>query len=262
MLSYRELQHAAALIDRDFRGARVQRIVQAGLRELCLVLRDARRETTGLHFCVEPARARVLRGAAPRGDGAAASGFGELLRARLKSQHLRGARILSRDRLVEFVFDNELCLLLAVMGPRSNLLLLDGDQRVLGSLRPLPETHRRLRPGGVWEAPKSDPPREGADRFAELDDDAWWEAMRGHYQGLESREHDEAVQRRVAKALRKARQALDKKRGLLEGDIAAGEEAARLRQDGERLKSVIAELAPGVGEARGSDFAPVLDLEK
>lgn len=253
MLSLRELERAAAAVDRELCGARVQRVAEPGPRELCLVLRDANRENQGLYFCVEPARARLLRGPAPRGEPAA-SGFAELLRARLKGQHLRAAELPWRDRLVALRFDNDLTLLLAVMGSRSNLLLLDRDDRILGSLRPLSETHRTLRPGGPWAPPTTEAPREGEDRFAELDDDAWWEAMREQYRAAQSDEREEVQRRRVTRSLRKARQTLEKKRSLLEGDARAGEEATRLRRDGERLKALLSQLDPDAREARGTDF--------
>ncbi len=254
MLSLRELERAAAAIDRELRGARVQRVIEPGPRELCLVLRDARRENRGLRFCVEPAVARVLLGPAPRGSDRTPSGFCELLRARLKGQPLRSAELVGGDRVLGLRFEGGLVLLLAVMGPRSNLFLLDDDGRILGSLRPLSETHRNLRPGGVWEPPQTPAPRQGEDRFADREDDAWWEALRAHYAGVASREREGTQHKRLARALRKARQALEKKRGLLAGDAAAGETAARLRRDGERLKSVLGGLDPDTREVRGTDY--------
>ncbi len=254
MMSLRELDRAAETLDSGLRGARVQRVTATAPRDLWLVLRDAGREQHGVQLCVEPARARLLQGPPPKGESVAAAGFVDLLRARLKGQTLRRVELPWRDRLIALRFDNDLVLMLAVMGPRSNLLLLDESGRVLGSLRPLAETHRGLRPGGVFAPPETVAPREGEDRFADLEGDAWWDALRAHYDAAQGQEREDALHKRVARALRKARQALEKKRTLLEGDARAGDEALRLRRDGERLKGLLGILDPVAREASGTDY--------
>ena len=59
-------------------------------------------------------------------------------------------------------------LLLAVLGPRSNLFLLDADRRIVASLRPLAKTRPELSLGEAWRSPASRPPSEGEDRFADV----------------------------------------------------------------------------------------------
>ena len=169
MMSLAELRRAVAIVDRECAGARVEKIVQPDARRIVLTLYRGARGEVHLLFCCEPRSARLsvieTRPAAPP----APPGFAQLLRARLGGARVAGARIVDGDRQAALRFEGEAGdfeLLLAILGPRTNLHLLDGEGHVLGALRPLGETRRDLAIGSVWKSPASKPPDEGGDRCA------------------------------------------------------------------------------------------------
>ena len=134
-------------------------------------------------------------------------------------------------------------------------MLRDEEQRVVGALRPLAETRRDLVLGAPFRSPPSAPPPPGADRWAELADDAFFAAVEAAADEREARGAEAQLRARLERALRRAEQSLAKKRTLLEADAAAGEEAEALRRQGELLKTVVARLKPGAREARVHDYA-------
>ena len=125
----------------------------------------------------------------------------------------------------------------------------------LGALRPLAETRRDLALGSPWKSPASKPPSEGEDRFAAEPDERFFVAVEASAAQREGAQETDTLQRRLDRALRRALAGIEKKVSLLRGDAAAGDVVAKLRQQGELLKSAVASVKRGASEVRVRDFA-------
>lgn len=253
-----ELRRAVALVDRALAGARVERVVVPDERRVVLTLHAREAGTAHLLLCAEPATARLSIVAEKPAAAPSPPAFAQLLRARLGGARLLGASLLGGDRQALLRFEGPEgahALLLALLGPRSNAVLLDAGERVVGALRPLAETRRDLALGEPWRSPASAPPAAGEDRFAAAPDDGFFTAVEQAAAEREARGAEGALRARLERALRRAAQTLEKKRALLAADAGGGEEAERLRRQGELLKGAVAQLRPGAREARARDFA-------
>jgi predicted ribosome quality control (RQC) complex YloA/Tae2 family protein len=257
MMTLRELTRAVEIIDRELAGARVERIAVAAARRVVVSLRARERGEVHLLLCSDPACARLSLLEARPASGSAPAPFAELLRARIAGTRLAGARILDADRVAALRFEGPEAaheLLLALLGPRTNVLLLDGELRIAGSLRPLVETRRDLAAGAPWRSPASRPPPAGEDRFAGVPDARFFAELEA-LAGERERAMREAEQvQRVERALRRGVQSLEKKLAALREDAASGALAGELRKRGELLKSVLAQVRPGAREVRARDF--------
>lgn len=257
MMNLAELRRAVALVAHALAGARVERVVVPDERRVVVTLYAPGGESH-LLLCAEPATARLSlvtgRPAAPP----APPGFAQLLRARIGGARLVDATLLGGDRQALLRFagpEGAHALLLALLGLRSNAYLLDAEERVVGALRPLAETRRDLVLGAPWKSPASAAPSAGEDRFAEASDTAFFAAVEEAADARETRGAEGALRARLERALRRGAASLEKKRAALAADARAGEEAERLRRQGELLKGVVGTLRPGAREARARDFA-------
>jgi predicted ribosome quality control (RQC) complex YloA/Tae2 family protein len=258
MMSLCELRRAVMILDRDCAGARVEKIVEQDARRLVLSLYRAGRGDLHLLFCIEPQSARLSMIASRPAAPPTPPGFAQLLRARIAGARVSGARIVDGDRQAALRFDGEAGvfeLLLAILGPRTNLHLLDGEGRVLGALRPLVETRRDLAIGAVWKSPASKPPNEGEDRCAAEPDERFFVTMEALAAAREGAQETDTLHRRADRALRRALASIDKKVLLLRGDVAAGDVVAALRHQGELLKGAVGSVKRGAREVRVRDFA-------
>ena len=258
MMSLCELRRAVAILDRDCAGARLDKIVQPDARRVVLSLYRAGRGDAHLLFCIEPQSARLSMIASRPAAPPTPPGFAQLLRARLGGAHVVGARIVGGDRQAALRFEGEAGvfeLLLAILGPRTNLHLLDAEGRVLGALRPLAETRRDLALGSPWKSPASKPPSEGEDRFAAEPDERFFATLEALAAAREGAQETDTLQRRIERALRRALAAIERKVLLLCGDAAAGDVAAALRHQGELLKGAVGSIKRGAREVRVRDFA-------
>jgi predicted ribosome quality control (RQC) complex YloA/Tae2 family protein len=255
MLSLAEIRRAAALVDAELSGARVERIVEPD--PLRVVLSFGRQDAH-LLLCADPSSARLSRIDARPAAPPSPAAFAQLLRARIGGARLASARIVGGDRQAALRFEGPEGraheLLLAVLGPRTNLWLLDAESRVVGALRPLAETRRDLALGAPWRSPSSRPPPEGEDRFAGEHDARFFAALEALAAEREGRRRREELGQRLEKALRRGEQSLAKKLEALRLDAASGDEAARLRRQGELLKGALSHVRPGAREARARDF--------
>ena len=258
MMNLAELRRAVALVDRTLRGARVERIVQPDERRVVLTLHRSGRDDAHLLLCAEPATARLSCVARKPAAPPSPPGFAQLLRARLSGARLVEASLLGGDRqaLLRLGGDEGAYgLLLALVGPRSNVFLLDAEQRVVGALRPLSETRRDLVLGEPWRSLPSAPPPEGTDAFVAAGDDGFFAAVEALAATREQRGAEASLRQRLERALRRASQSLEKKHALLAADAGGTAEAEQLRREGELLKSAVGQLKPGAREARVRDFA-------
>jgi len=260
MLSLRELERAARAVEARFLGARLERVVQREGFELELALAGGQ-EPGGrgvLLLSCRPRTARIALREAPEAAPASPPPFAQYLRSHLGGARLSAARLRDGDRLLSLGFEarqGRFELLLQLLGPRSNVYLLDAQARLLLSLRPLEETRRDLAGGAPWQAPKSAPPPPGEDRFAGVADGALLAAIEAHYAAEEAGAETEGLRRRLARALEKQRGALAKKQKLLRTDLAEGERGAQLGRLGELLKGVLAKVPPRASQVEARDFA-------
>ncbi len=263
MMSLCELRRAVAILDRDCAGARVDKIVQPDPRRVVLSLYRAGRGDLHLLFCIDPQSARLSEIASRPAAPPAPPGFAQLLRARLSGARVAGARIVDGDRQAALRFEGEAGrfeLLLAILGPRTNLHLLDAEGHVLGALRPLAETRRDLAIGAVWKSPASKPPSEGDDRCAAEPDERFFATLEALAAAREGAQETDTLHRRVDRALRRALASIDKKVLLLRGDAAAGDVVAALRHQGELLKGAVGAIKRGARAVRVRDFASGEDV--
>ncbi len=257
MLSLRELRRCVALIDADLAGSRVERILEPAPRRLLLALHRSGAGKRWLLLSAEPQLARIalVEKAAPAPPKP--PHFTQLLRARLGDARLLEARLVDGDRQAGLRFEGSegrFELMLSLMGPRSNVYLLDDAGTLVGSLRPLSETRRDLSLGDRWRRPESAPPPEGEDRFADAPDAGLFAAVEAAYRKIEGGRADDTLRRRLERALRQRGKSLAKKRAALERDARSGEEVPDLRRRGELLKSSLDRVRPGEREVAARDF--------
>jgi predicted ribosome quality control (RQC) complex YloA/Tae2 family protein len=260
VLSLRELERAAAVVQERFRGARLERALQRGRFELELTLAGgAAPGSRGvLLLSCRPRAGRVALREAPQPAPAAPGPFAQYLRAHLSRARLAGARLEGGDRVLALSFEareGRFELVLQLMGPRSNVYLLDAERRLRLSLRPLEETRRDLAGGAPWQPPASAPPPPGEDRFAATPDAELLEAIEAHYVAAEAGAEVEDLRRRLTRALERQRASLDKKEKRLREDLAAAEAGGVAGRLGELLKGVLASVPPGAESVSARDFA-------
>ena len=158
VLSLRELERAARARGGALRrGAPRARRAARGPRARAGVLGARGRAARCLLSC-RPRTARVALRAAPAAAPPSPPPFAQYLRAHLGGARLAAARLRGGDRVLSLLFDareGRFELLLQLLGPRSNVYLLDGQARLVLSLRPLEETRRDLAGGAPWQPPKS-----------------------------------------------------------------------------------------------------------
>jgi predicted ribosome quality control (RQC) complex YloA/Tae2 family protein len=257
MLSLAELARVAAVVERDWAGARVDRVVQPDPRRIIVSLH---RHPADLHLllCAEPASARAAALASRPAAPPAPPAFAQLLRARIGGGRLASAAVWDADRQLALAFDAEggaATLLLSLLGPRSNLYLLDAERRVVGALRPLAETRRDLALGAPWRSPPSRAPATSEDRFATEPDAQLLAAIESAAAEREAAGEQQSLALRIGRALRRGASSIEKKLALLDEDAAAGRQAAVLRAQGELLKGTIGGVRRGAREVRVADPA-------
>ncbi len=264
MLSLLELRRAVEALAGARLGARLDRVVQHGEESLVLTLsgggppgQAGGRGKCHLVLDADRRHARLALAERPRPAPPAPPALAQYLRAHLEGGRLVGARLRSGDRQAELRFatpEGELVLLLSILGPRSNVYLLDARDRVVGSLRPLERTRRDLARGEAWRDPESRPRGEGEDRFAAQEGEALLQAIERHY--AEARSVDDAgeTRRRIAQALRKQAAVQARKEKVLRRDLEQAEQAEEWRRRGELLKGSLSSLGAGSEEVELRDF--------
>ncbi len=267
MLSYTELDRAARAIAAQLAGWRLQAAVQPDASTLVLTLygRDpgealgGRRRQLALSCAPGAARVSELE-ALPRGLPAPPA-LAQYLRAHALGRRLAEAGLLDEDRQLLLRFEAgpsgaaPLDLVLSILGPRSNLYLLEAGARLVACARPLADTRPELSLGGPWQSPVSRPPSRGADRFALVSDAELLAAIEAHYAAGEAEAEQEGAVRRVAQALRRQRRQLERKLEKLAQELEQARRDAQLEREGELLKSALARVERGAREIGVEDPA-------
>lgn len=262
MLSLRELERVAGVLTRERRGARLERAVQhpGGELELLLAGGESRegRERLALLLSCHPATARLSSRPRPHKAPQEPLPFASYLRAHLQGARFRGAELVDGDRQLALRFETRegrFELLLSLLGPRSNVYLLDRERRLLLSLRPLAETRRDLARGEPFRSPQTPPPPAGEDRFAAVSDDGLLGAIEAHYARIEAEGDRDALRRRLRQALKKQRDGIARKQARLQRDLEEAAGAAEARRFGELLKGELSRVEARAGEVWVADPA-------
>ncbi len=261
MLTLAELRHLVPVLAAARVGARVDKVVQSDPTDLVLHLSGGGEGAAGdrmlLLLSASPKTARISQLSRPRKAPPQPPGLAQYLKAHIEGGRLREVRLEGEDRQVRFCIDTRegrYSLLFSILGPRSNLYALDGDDRVVAAARPLQETRRDLAMNAPWRNPDGGPPKQAEDRFAAVAEDALLAEIEVHYAEAEAETGERQLSSRLAKALKKQNATLAKKVRLLEEDLAVGAEASRWERLGELLKTRIRDVKPGMSEIEVRDF--------
>jgi predicted ribosome quality control (RQC) complex YloA/Tae2 family protein len=174
-------------------------------------------------------------------------------RARLESASLRGD---DRQLLLRFAArEGRYGLLLSIFGRRSNVYLLDEQDRLLQALRPLAETRAELEVGAPWVDPGRGAPQRGEDRFEGTTGLPLLAAIEACYaEEIGDRTADEE-RRLLLAALKKERKTAARRLERIEGELAEADEASTLQRDGELLKANLARVESGASSVTVDDFS-------
>ncbi|NNL67737.1 MAG: hypothetical protein HKP30_15915, partial [Myxococcales bacterium] len=264
MLSLTELRRVDRVLSALLPEARLRAMAQTDAHRLFLRLHvpGAPGEPGGtrheLLLSCHPESARVSRVASRPPSPAEPPAFVAYLRAHLDRARFAGARIVGDDRQLALRFEtreSRFDLLLSILGPRSNLYLLDHDGVLRAAMRPLKDTRRDLALGEPFRSPGKGAPSEGEDRFADVADAALLDAIEAHYGPAEDLAQGREEARRLGQCVAKELARLERRQQKLEKDAQAGEEAAVHHRHGELLKGALGQVESGASEVVVEDFA-------
>ncbi|MBN2320324.1 MAG: DUF814 domain-containing protein [Acidobacteria bacterium] len=257
MLSMRELRRTVRILKSFLSGSALKRIVPADASSLALFFIGTGKKTTGILLSCDSEYARLCAAGEPVAAVTSKASFYEYVRAHLTGAFLSGIEISMQDRQVRFLLDkgsDSWTLLLSILGARSNIYLVDARGYLIHSMRPLEETRRDLKIGERWTDPAGSVPSEGEDRWSEIPDRGYLDAVCKAYGTLELRRNAQALARRIAQALNRERTQLGRKLIRLQEDLADARLAETYREKGELLKSVLHAIKPGDVSATATDF--------
>jgi len=262
LLTLAELRRVRDVLNDRLRGHVVERFVQPDGERVAVCLygregEDAEGRKRLLLFCCAPALARVSEiDALPRAPDNPPA-FVSYLRAHLGRARIEGARLIGDDRILalrlaarEGPFD----LVLAILGKRSNLYVLDAAGVIVAALRPPADTRPEMSLGASFAPPESAPPRAGEDRFADVTDDTLLAAIEGEYADREREQDTASLARDVRQALRRERKQAERRLEKIEQELAEADEATTLQRHGELLKTALGRISPGDTEVCVRDF--------
>lgn len=260
MLSLVELERVANALTAECVGGRVERWVEPDRGRLAFTI--YRRDEAGktkltLGLDARPELARVgLLSRMPRAPESLPA-FAAYLRAHLSRARLERVSLRGGDRQLALRFsarDGEFTLLLSIFGRRSNLYLLDEEDRLVQALRPLAETRAELSIGERYADPGSDAPRRGEDRFEGQAGLALLEAIEARYSAAIDERSDDEDRRRLVAALKKERKTAERRLERIEAELAEADEATTLQQHGELLKANLGRIEAGAREVTALNF--------
>jgi predicted ribosome quality control (RQC) complex YloA/Tae2 family protein len=255
MLSLVELQRAARLLA-TVQELPLRRIKQAqGENAVVLVFEGKAGKYQVLISC-SPRFARISLTDSADSERPASS-FQEYLRAHLVGSFVTGVEVFREDRQMRLRFQahsGPFALILSIHGARSNIYLLDSVGNLVHSLRPLDDTRRELKIGSPWIDPAGTLPSEGEDRWGDVPDELYLEAIEKHYSRLEREHSVEFLARRIELAIKKEKSFLDRKFVNLQEDLGNAQKAEEYKYKGELLKGILHTIKPGDDTARAADY--------
>jgi predicted ribosome quality control (RQC) complex YloA/Tae2 family protein len=262
MLSLTELRRALHALDLRLAGATLQQIGQPDDFSLVLTFlrpreKPGRREADHVLLSCRPDFARISLLEGPFAAQRLPRLFAQYLRAHLGRARLGATRVIGEDRQAGIGIMTQgdgFEILLSILGSRSNIYLLSRAGKILYSMRPLEETRRELAIGDLWTNPISSLPTAGVDRWEDISDENYLEAIEQTYQELEQKRECDELSRRVVRAFARESDALERKRANLDRDLRAATDAASYKRLGELLKGVVQNVEPGAGAVQALDY--------
>ena len=268
MLSLSELEHVVRVLNQDFAGARVERWLQPDTQRLVVTLyrRDpesGEARKRHLVFTAAEAVARVAElESTPRATDQppALTGY---LRAHLSRARLVRAGIRGQDRQLAIHFEareGSFELLLALLGRRSNVYLLDASGVIRAMLRSPKQTRPELEVGGVFENPGRELSDAREDRWPHVADTDYLSAIEAHYADEEAERGAAELARRLLKMIRKQRKNAQRRLERVESELAEADAAPELQRRGELLKGALGTIESGASEVSLRDYATGEDV--
>ncbi|MCP5058481.1 MAG: DUF814 domain-containing protein [bacterium] len=262
MLSLAELERAGRVLDAEWRGARLDKLVEPGSFELVLHLSggEAHGPKQGLFLLLSwrPKFGRVAALPRPRKAPERPPALAQYVKPRLEGARLREVVLRGADRQLALRFEARdgarMELLLSLMGLRSNLYVLEQGEVIARTARPLSDTRRDLKLGEAWRDPEGAPAPKSEDRFAEVEDSELLAAIQAEYGLREDREQEDRLRHQLAQALKKQRAALERKARSLAKDAEAEADAPKLERWGELLKGNLKRVGKKASEVQVEDF--------
>jgi predicted ribosome quality control (RQC) complex YloA/Tae2 family protein len=261
-LSVKELRRAATILDRDFRGHRVERWVQPDATSLAVALygRDSKTDEGRKRNFKFSCRGNLARiGAIDRLPKAPERppAFSSYLRAHLSRAVLQGARLMDDDRQLALRFtarEGEFELLLSVFGNRSNLYVLGPEGEILSTLRPLSDVRPELKMGIPYRGPEGGGRGEGDDRFDEAPDADYFDLIEGEFGPREEGQDGDEVALELGRVLRREVKNAGRRLEKIEAELAEADLAGEYAKHGELLKGALGRISPGDTEIRLADY--------
>lgn len=262
MLSLAELSAVLDALTPLVAGARLQRLVQTDEHTLYLELYgwDEGSESgakRALVLSCHPQFGRISDIEAMPKAPAFPPPFAEFLKSRLGRDRLTRLRIIDDDRQVGLRFegkDGGVEILLSLMGPRSNIYALDLDGKLLAAMKPLSGTRNDLRIGATWVSPPRHMQTGTLTRWPAADGAALLDAVRHYYAAAESDAGFEYLQNVLRSAIRRELEFALRKETNLRRDLDAAKHARENKRLGELLKTVMADVRPGMRSVTARDF--------
>jgi predicted ribosome quality control (RQC) complex YloA/Tae2 family protein len=255
MLRLRELRRAARQLQDRLAGAVLRKVSQAGDQKLILSFETSDRK---LHLLVSahPDYARLCLTDLPQKADPPGS-FCEYMRAHLHGMRFGRIDVREGDRQIGMDLHKEedsFTLILSILGARTNLYLIDGQDKLLHAMRPLEDTRRELKVGDPWTDPQSSAPSEGTDRWEDVPEEEYLETICRSYDQLERKDRGQLLVRRLEQALRRERAFLDRKAVHLQEDLGEAKNAEQSKHIGEMLKGVLHLIRPGEEFVKATDY--------
>ena len=257
MLSLAELRRAVRALDAALTQARLQRVVQPDASSVVLTFYGRGEEMNVLLHCGATFGRLAIVDRAPAAP-ATPPAFAQYLRAHLRGARFVAAEILGDDRHAALHLDTSegaFTLVLSLIGARSNAFLLDRENLLRASLRPLADTRRDLAVGQAWTPPASAAAREGEDRWGDVVDEDYLAAIEATYEDREEKALRDELLRQLEQSVRKEIQFLARREEKIGADLAAATAATGSRRQGEFLKSVLHEVTAGDTRVVATDYA-------
>jgi predicted ribosome quality control (RQC) complex YloA/Tae2 family protein len=255
MLSLRELRRAVQIIHEKIPGATLRRIAQPDAFQLVLTFEGSTGKQHLLLAC-SPETARVcLTG---RAENTASPGsFYEYIHAHLVGGVVASIVCSTDNRQISMRLQSRSrsdTLILSILGARSNIYLLDTEGKLAHAMRSLDETRHELKIGEAWTDPRGAVPSDGEDRWAEVPDGLYLDAMDESYRQLELRNKAELLAKRIQQAVKKERAFLDRKSINLREDLGEALQAESCKKKGELLKNVLHTIRHGDDKVAAADY--------
>jgi len=260
MLSWIELERIARVLSDGLVGGRVERWLEpeSGRIAFSIYRRDEdEKRKCFVDLDARPDVAHVgLLGRLPKAPDRLPA-FSAYLRAHLARAKLASVSLRGDDRQLALRFEAEegdFVLLLSLFGRRSNLYLLDGDDKVILALRPLAETRPELALNAPYVDPSGAAPTRGEDRFADVDGLPLLEVVAAHYASIVDEGMAASDRRRLMAMLKKETKSARRRVERIEAELAEAEEANTLQRHGELLKANLGRISPGQDSIVVEDF--------